>query len=149
MSSIKQQLLTLCRQKVEASLADSENAIADARSAVHNETKSSAGDKYETGREMLQQEIELHMTRITELRKSIAALDLLEHSYNKYVGPGGLITTSIGTFYMSVGIGKLSLHGMEYHTLTAFSPLGKLLLGKTAGETVLMNGKQIQILSVE
>ena len=55
MSALKIELYNLCLKYVADSIGEIEAAIADRREAMHNETKSSMGDKYETTREMLQQ----------------------------------------------------------------------------------------------
>ena len=57
---IKQKLYNLCHAYLDNNIQNAEAVIADAREAARNETKSSAGDKYETAREMMQQDIDLN-----------------------------------------------------------------------------------------
>ena len=66
MPSIKQHLYTLCCEYVAQRIAEATQAIADTQEAVNNETKSTAGDKYETSREMMQQEINRDAGRLYE-----------------------------------------------------------------------------------
>ncbi|MCW3121639.1 MAG: hypothetical protein JWQ38_1131, partial [Flavipsychrobacter sp.] len=50
MPAIKEQLYALCAEYLKKREAEIKKLISDARESANNETKSSAGDKYETGR---------------------------------------------------------------------------------------------------
>ena len=52
-------------------------AINEAQQASTDDTKSSAGDKYETGREMMQQETDRNMAQLNETNKLKVALTLI------------------------------------------------------------------------
>ena len=52
----KTEILNLVQEKISEKIRNLERLISETRES-NNETKSSMGDKYETGREMLQQEI--------------------------------------------------------------------------------------------
>ena len=52
----KAKILELVKSKISEKIGNLERLIAETR-ASNNDTKRSMGDKYETGREMLQQEI--------------------------------------------------------------------------------------------
>ncbi len=54
MESIKTRLLALCHNYVDQRITNSKQAMDDAQAAANEEGKSSAGDKYETGRAMAQ-----------------------------------------------------------------------------------------------
>jgi len=56
--SIKTQLLELCNQSLDTRLQNVLAVIEDIKQSLQSETKSSAGDKHETGRAMLQLERE-------------------------------------------------------------------------------------------
>ena len=53
----KLDLLLACNDYVKHRVQTAKQAIASARDAANNDAKSSAGDKYETTREMMNQEI--------------------------------------------------------------------------------------------
>jgi len=52
-SKIKQQLYDACLLFVNTKLATITTVMASSKKALHSETKSSAGDKHETGRAMI------------------------------------------------------------------------------------------------
>ena len=58
MNGIKQELYKQCKNYVSNCIDTAQKAIDDAVESANDDTKSSAGDKYETGREMMQQEID-------------------------------------------------------------------------------------------
>ena len=115
-------------------------SIADARQAQQNETKSSAGDKYETSREMMTQEIEKYTHQLMEaeqLRNGLMQLQTMLPGSK--VLPGSLVVTDKGWFYLAASMGMQRLEGRTVMCLSATSPLGKLLLGKQAGDVLHFN----------
>ena len=56
--TIKQELYKLCLEYVENRFQTIQNTIKEIQESLGSETKSSAGDKHETGRAMLQLERE-------------------------------------------------------------------------------------------
>ena len=66
MKSIKQELYKLCQTYIQQRILTAKQAIEAAQQAANNETKSSSGDKYETGRAMMQLEIEKDSAQLSE-----------------------------------------------------------------------------------
>lgn len=148
-SSIKQQLYTLCHNHLETQEAGIKKIIADAQEAANNETKSTAGDKYETAREMMQQEINLALSRLSEVQQQKAVLARIDASVpNEVAAPGALVITNTGNYYIAVSIGKLTMGTTIYYAISAASPLGSQLAGHKAGDELTFNGKKITISSV-
>jgi transcription elongation GreA/GreB family factor len=148
-TSLKQQLYALCREYIDRGMSAAQQAIADARDAMANETKSSAGDKYETSREMMQQEIDLNTMRLSEAQKLKAALDMIDpEAHHAIIGAGSLVYTSQGNYYVSISIGKLVVEGVTYYALSSSAPLGNKLMGLKAGDVFSFNGKDITVTQV-
>jgi hypothetical protein len=80
MTAIKEQLYQLCGEYINNREAEIKKVIAEAQDAAANETKSSAGDKYETGREVMQQEIDLNLGRLNELKKLRTVMEQILHT---------------------------------------------------------------------
>ncbi len=72
MIKIKEELFKHCLHYVEECINTAQLAIEDARSSANDDTKSSAGDKFETGREMIQQEIDRNRKQLEEAKKNEA-----------------------------------------------------------------------------
>lgn len=149
MPTIKQQLYDLCYMHLQQGIAEAMQAIDRAHDAAENETKSSAGDKYETAREMMQQEIDMNNMRIAELQKQKAVLQLTDPAKTtETVQNGCIVRTSQGNYYVGVSIGKLLVDKVPYYTLTASAPLGARLTGMKKGDKFTFNGKEFAILEV-
>ena len=150
MATIKQQLYNLCHMHLEKGITEAMQSIENAREAAKNETKSSAGDKYETAREMMQQDIDLNKLRISALQQQIATLHLVEpDKVTPVIQNGSIVRTSQGNYYVGVSIGKLLVENMPYYTLTSSAPLGARLAGKKKGDKFTFNGRDFIIMEVE
>ena len=149
MKSIKQQLHQLCLVKLNENIRATENAIGEARTAQKEETKSSAGDKYETTREMMTQEIEKHsiaLAKLTDDKNRLLAITLNDEK--EFVRQGSVIYTNHGNFYLAVSIGALTLDGIKYQTISSSSPIGQLMLNKKQGEGFKLNDKEYFITEI-
>jgi len=113
-----------------------------------SETKSSAGDKHETGRAMAQLEQEKLSRQLTETRKTLDGLRRIDpEKQMNTVGFGSLVQTNRGYFFVSVGIGQITVENTSIFCITAGSPLGQKILNQRAGSSVEMNGT-LEILKV-
>ena len=148
--SLKQQLFAHCREHFSAAIKAAEAAIASAREASQNETKSSAGDKYETAREMMQQEIDMNTARLHQSQLQLSALERVDVSkaYER-VQTGSLVHTSNGNFFIAVSAGHFTIDGIKYYAISIESPIGRHMAGKQKGETFTLNGKQFTISVIE
>jgi len=118
----------------------------DAKESRDNDTKSSAGDKYETGRAMMQQEMdqaEKRLAQIKALKNELNRLPL-EESSNEII-PGSLVKTTTGLFFIGVSLGKVEIGDELIFAISTASPLGKLLHLKKEGDTILFNGQEQKI----
>lgn len=133
-------------QEVEQRAQNLQDALADALDSTANETKSTAGDKHETGRAMAQLEQEKIGSQIAETTKLKEILFRIQpdKSHSK-VELGSLVTTSNGLFFISIGIGAFQFEGKSVFCITPMAPVCQLLLGKQAGEEVEWQRKKIEI----
>jgi len=121
-------------------------AIASAKDSRNNDTKSSAGDKYETGREMMQIEIEKNevlLNQTAKQRKELTRIDVSEE-FNK-VAFGSLVVTDKGIYFISIGIGKIQIEDQICYAISLASPIGGLLKDKAIGDEVQFQGRTFTI----
>ena len=150
MSSIKTRLHALCLTYVHQRLAAIQAAINAAQESANSETKSSAGDKYETGRAMAQNERDRNLVQLQQARQLLAEIQRINPELPcDAVRPGALVQTSMGWFYLGISAGKLPLDGTDYFAVSAAAPVAAALVGKRAGEAVDFNGKSVRVLAVE
>jgi hypothetical protein len=67
--SIKKQLFDFCKMFADNRVSRIRTVIVGLKESLDDETKSSAGDKYETGRAMLQLDIEKSSVQLAEAEK--------------------------------------------------------------------------------
>nr|WP_298990684.1 3-oxoacyl-ACP synthase [uncultured Polaribacter sp.] len=148
--NIKEELLKKCHQFVNNRLQNIEETISSNQTALQSETKSSAGDKHETGRAMLQLEMEKagqQLANTQQMKETLAKIDVLKKSTNAHLG--SLVKTNTGNYFLSVSAGQLKVDNELYFAVSLSSPIGKLLLGKSVNEQVMFNSKNIKLLSIK
>lgn len=149
MTDIKLKLYNSCLEYVAKLLNTAQQAIDTARESAGDDTKSSAGDKYETGREMMQQEISRNQTQIEESKRLKQVLDQIHPGRKtEQVSNGSLVLTNRGNFYIAISAGQLLINGNNYYAVSSASPVGSLLKGRKAGDEFNFNGKQYIIQQV-
>jgi transcription elongation GreA/GreB family factor len=145
----KQQILTECQQVIAARIERARQAITYAQESANQETKSSAGDKYETGRALAQLERDKASRQMAEALKLKKVLDQVKPGEKKgKIEFGSVVITDIGHFMLAAGLGQIEAGKMQVFVLSPVSPLGRRLLGHVAGDTVQFNDRAYHILQV-
>ena len=140
---MKLQLLTLLKTQFDTRVQAAQEAMQNAQDSANEETKSSAGDKYETGRAMAQIERDRHAQLFEQLRQERAVLDRIDPDFVfQRVGLGALVKTSVGVFFVSVSAGMVVIDGQKVIAMSPQSPLGASLMGKQVGDSFLFQQKK-------
>ena len=148
MNPIKPALHALCHVFIEQRIAAARTAMQAAQESSSSETKSSAGDKYETGREMANAERDrnaAHMQQAQQLQAELGRIS--PDAPCDTVRPGALVHTSLGLFYVSISAGRLEGH--DVFAVSAAAPVAVALKGLRAGQEAVFNGKAVRVLAVE
>lgn len=128
---------------------NAQQAIISAEQSAAQDTKSSAGDKYETGREMLQQEKDRGMAQLTEANKLLIAINRISTAgKSTKVEEGSVVKTNNGNFYIAISAGVLTVAGESFFAISAAAPIGAKMQGCKAGDEFVMNGKAYLISAV-
>ncbi|MGN6179992.1 MAG: 3-oxoacyl-ACP synthase [Mucilaginibacter sp.] len=147
-ANIKELLHQHCIAYVQKRIQEAENAFRDAEQAANDDTKSSAGDKYETGREMMQQEKNRITAQLNEANKLMVALNRTGTKGSPVVDNGSLVITDKAKFYLAISAGNITINGEIYIAVSPASPIGFKLKGLKAGDGFELNGKQYQVKQV-
>ena len=146
---LKKEIYNKCVKIAQQKVADLSAIIKEAQNAANNETKSSAGDKHETGRAMAQLETEKLTKQLAEALKLEQILSQINPDMeHQQVGLGSLVTTNNGQFFIAASIGKVVLGSITYFAISSVSPIGKLLIGLKREDTFSFNGKSYIILNI-
>lgn len=156
------QLKTVCLAQLNSQIRDkissAQQLIDFTEESKTSATKGSAGDKHETGRAMMERELALSKAQLNKaefLQNELSKISL-EHKYNK-VEFGALIIASGAKYFMSIGLGKVSLNldsdlskdSDYFYAISGGSPIGKVLQNATKGDLIKFQGREIEILHVE
>ncbi len=123
-----------------------QTAIEAARESRDIDTKSSVGDKHETGRAMMQIELEkskVLLSRAMDLKKVFDRINIRK-GYEK-VEFGSLVVTDQGNYFLSVGMGKMEVGSEIYYSISLASPIGKILQGRKIGDKVKFQHRKFTI----
>ena len=149
MQELKASLYQLCSKFIEERIQTAEIALQQAREASNDDTKSSAGDKYETSREMMQQDIDRNKRLLIDAEENEKLLSSIKDlPYSETARNGSLVITDNGSFYLSISAGQLHLGKDTFFAISAVSPIGKLLLGKKKADKFDFNGRKYLIKDV-
>ena len=121
----------------------------DALESRNNDTKSSAGDKYETSRAMMQQEMdnaEISIHQVKVFQNELQRLPLEENA--NAVMSGSLVETTNGVYFLGLSLGKIEVNNQIVYAISTASPLGKLLLNKKVGDVIDLNSNQQKVLNL-
>jgi transcription elongation GreA/GreB family factor len=143
---IKEALQTIMGNDLNSKLKQLNTDIVSLRDSRNNDTKSSAGDKYETGREMAQIELnklEIQLAKTKELLQELEKINLVTEY--KRVEFGALVMSNQENYFISIPYGKIIHEGITYYAISAASPMGAALLRKGPGERVEFNGRTVVI----
>jgi len=137
---LKNRVIAELKNQLKLRLETYSQAIKDVQDSAQNETKSSAGDKYETARSMGQMELGMHQSQYHKVKLDLVNLEQIEKlDMKNYVSDGCLIRTDKGYYLIAISFGKLIVDGFEVFVLSANTPFAKNILMKKVGEDFEFN----------
>lgn len=144
--AFKNMLKQFCQSVIEERIAAAKTTIQQAQDAANNEEKSSAGDKYETGRAMGHLQKDMHARQLTEYIKELAELHYINAGkVYEMVNAGAFIETADAIFFIAAGLGKQTVNGKPVYFLSPAAPLAMVMNGKSKGDVFVFNGRQLTI----
>lgn len=147
MSNFKQNVLLICKKVIDEKLNDLFLALKDVNESANNESKSSAGDKHETGRAMMQIEQEKLGKQIQEWETQKNILDKIDLAKSFHlISLGSLIETNKGLFFIAANVGKIKVGDKDVMVISRASPLGACLVKHKMGDEFEFNKASYRII---
>lgn len=146
MHEIKEKLFEVCKADIDKRIKSIQEVLMSIEESRNNETKSSVGDKYETGRSMMQMEEQKSRQQLFQANQ--VQLELMKIDIKRKtdkVETGSLVETTSGNYFISVGMGKVRLDDILYYCISSRSPIGMKLMHKEKGDEIEFNGKKIRL----
>jgi transcription elongation GreA/GreB family factor len=140
-------LFQQCVRYVNAKIETAQQAMDNAQAAANEEGKSSAGDKYETGRAMMQIERDKAAQQLhgaLQMNKFLDSIRLVTQT--EVVGLGSIVFCGSINFYVAISAGKMVVEGQEFVAISPQAPIAQQLLGKKKGDSIEFN-KAIYIIN--
>lgn len=145
----KKSVHELCLTTINKRISECLDNLASIDESTSNEGKSTAGDKFETGIEMLQQEFERVEMQLKHLRILKDELSYINPAHvRNHVAIGALVTTNLGIYYIATGIGKVIMDKTPIYVLSPESPMVQSLWDKTTGDQAVVNGRNVIIQAI-
>ena len=146
---IKKQLYNQCFDFIESRLITIKGSINDIQEALNSETKNSSGDKHETGRAMLQIDMEKAGNQLNEIQKIkdvLKKVDITKRS--ETVRLGSVVYTSKANYFIAISAGNISVEDKQFFAIATDTPIGQLLASKSIGEEIIFRDEKIRIENV-
>ncbi|WP_156167604.1 hypothetical protein [Sphingobacterium sp. Ag1] len=128
-----------------------ESALETARDSSNDDTKSSAGDKYETSREMIQQDINRYQKQLVEANKDLQQVVNIESIIDDATDVarvGSLVQTNVALYLIATSIGAVKIRDSNIFVISPASPIGQLLIGKKIGNSFVFNNVNQKVIAI-
>ena len=147
MINLKDLLFNHCENHINTKLKNYLKIDQELFKSLNEETKSSAGDKHETTRAMIQIEREKNSKRIKEIENSKKQLIVIKSVQlnNLKVSPGSIIFTSTNNYFISISSEIYSSDTNKIYCVSTNTPIAKSYLGKKIGDIVTFNNIESKI----
>ncbi len=148
--ALKQKLHQYCQFTLNNRLEAIQNSIRDLQNALESETKSSAGDKHETGRAMLQLEREKTGQQLSEIQKLQEVIQKINPESKHIKGAlGSVIYTTKSNYFIAISIGEIEIDNTTYYAISPRTPIAQLLLSKEVGDDIEFRDTKFTITEIQ
>ena len=146
MAMLKEQISKMLVQATQHQIDLLKKDITEIQASANEETKSSAGDKYETGRAMAQLEIDKLRNQLFQAENAIQVLNGISlENQSDQVKLGSLVKTTQGCFFISISSKEIAIENQMVHPISISAPMAKCLMGRKKGDLVEFLGRQFLI----
>lgn len=146
---VKQELYKQCVDFMEERFSNIQNQIIEIQESLTSETKSSAGDKHETGRAMLQLEREKagqQLAEVEKLKEALSKIDIEKSS--ETIGLGSVVFTTKVNYFIAISAGQLEVGSDKFFAISPNTPIGLLLMGKKTDDNIRFREQDFLIKTV-
>ena len=135
-----------CKDFAASRMARIQVQIKEVQNALGSETKSSAGDKHETGRAMLQLEREKLGQQLAEAERMNQLVQKVDITLSTSTASlGSLVVTSNANYFLAISAGEFKGAEGKNYCISLNTPIGIMLLGKSVGDSINFNGSALRI----
>lgn len=146
---LKKTLFNHCKTLLDKKMEVIEQQKKNLQKDLSSETKSSAGDKHETARAMIQLEREKLGNQIREIEFNYQKLKTIkDFKTSNSISLGSIVFTDKGNYYVAIAADSCKVNSKIFYCISSQSPIGKLLIGKKINEPIMFNDIESTILEI-
>ena len=147
---IKKILFSHCKAHLEKKIEILELQKKSLQKDLTSEIKSSVGDKHETGRAMIQLELEKLGNQIHKIELNYQGLNTIkDFKTSSIVSLGSIIFTNKANYFLAVAADSCKINSKVFYCISSQSPIGKLLIGKKINQSIRFNDIESIILEIK
>lgn len=146
---LKRKVHAHCIAVLAERIRNAEAGVEEAREAGRSDTKSSAGDKHETGRAMAQLEMEKQQAALGHLLGLARTLQGIDPDRRRqHIERGALLQMEQGLFYVAAALGKVHVDATDVMVISPESPLLAALIPMNIGEVREFKGTRYRLIGI-
>ena len=147
---VKKELLDTIHKVIQNRILASSKILDDIQQSIDAESNSTAGDKHDTSRELMQQERNKAAQNLQNQMNLYALfIKLKDVETSIQVTFGSLISSSIGWVFIGLPLGRISFNNYDILCVSGNSPIAHQLTGSKAGAVLSVNGQDIEVYKVK
>lgn len=140
MIKLKQLVFDKCVNVLNEKIVELKQSLQELTEGAQNDSKSSAGDKHETSRAMVQLEQEKLGKQLSEIETQQQILEKIDvQKIHSSISLGSLVETNRGYLFIAIALGKVNVEGKDIMVISPQSPLGMKLIGRIVNDTISIN----------
>ena len=146
MTEQRSYLINACREYLQTRIAVVKKSMEGLKEDLESESKSSAGDKFETGREMINIEwnkLSIQLNQYEQLGVILKRIE--EHRPTGNIVLGSIVKTDVGNYFISIPAGEIKSGKEKFYAVGIQAPVAQILLGKKEGDVATFNNRDFRI----
>lgn len=138
---IKEKIYAHCLQILNEKIVEMQKDLHDLTEGALNDSKSSAGDKYESTSSVIaleKEKIGIQLKEAMEQKKILEKIDISISSTQ--IIKGSLVKTDKANLFIAIGLGRVTIDEEKFMIISPQSPLGIKLMGLKENDIAQING---------
>lgn len=144
----KKEIINHLNHLIDEKIDALQSRFDDLNNDLASDHKSSAGDKHETGRAMIQLEQEKLSSQLSQFAQQKETISKLNAETTAKVQLGSIVKTANGTFFISIGLGKVTIGNETIFCISTSSPIGQLILNLNVSDHFNFNGISNRVIEI-
>lgn len=144
-SDLKDLIIDQCRDIIQSRYTQIKRELNLLQESANADSKSTAGDKHETGRAQIMLEKEKLARQIDDIHKHQKIFSSFRGESGKIVESGSMVYTDKGNYLISSSLGEIKNEHISLFAISPMAPIAQELLGKKSGDSIRFQGRTIQI----